>query len=269
MHFKKPLNHRLTNHKPMIKFFRKIRFDLVDKNKTGKYLKYAIGEIILVVIGILIALQINNANNSREKRKIEQEYLVSLHTEFETNLETLNDCIVKNKEHVTDVEALLSLFDKSILDTIGKKEMSNIIHSVMAREITYVPSIGVVTDIISSGNLNLIRNKTLRQRLASFESSLTELKRQEGYTLMVKGKFSELLFKNGSIRNILLQKDIKFTNGSISESVDNKSLFSLIEFENNLLDYLLTSRYSHDVLYQNLKEEVEQVLAAIDTELIN
>ncbi len=44
----------------MIKFFRKIRYDLVDKNKIGKYLKYATGEIVLVVIGILIALSINN-----------------------------------------------------------------------------------------------------------------------------------------------------------------------------------------------------------------
>jgi len=44
----------------MIKFFRKIRYDLMKKNKTGKYFKYAVGEILLVVIGILIALQINN-----------------------------------------------------------------------------------------------------------------------------------------------------------------------------------------------------------------
>ena len=44
----------------MLKFYRKIRYDLIEKNKTGKYLKYAIGEIILVVIGILIALSINN-----------------------------------------------------------------------------------------------------------------------------------------------------------------------------------------------------------------
>jgi len=43
----------------MIKFFRKIRYDLMEKNRTAQYFKYAIGEIILVVIGILIALQIN------------------------------------------------------------------------------------------------------------------------------------------------------------------------------------------------------------------
>ena len=55
----------------MIKFFRKIRYDLMEKNKTGKYLKYAIGEIILVVIGILIALQINNWNEDRKRRAIE------------------------------------------------------------------------------------------------------------------------------------------------------------------------------------------------------
>ena len=52
----------------MIKFFRKIRYDLMKQNKTGKYFKYAIGEIILVVIGILIALQINNWNQQRIKQ---------------------------------------------------------------------------------------------------------------------------------------------------------------------------------------------------------
>ena len=48
------------------------------KNNFGKYLKYAIGEILLVVIGILIALQINNYNNTKQQRKIEQDYLLSL-----------------------------------------------------------------------------------------------------------------------------------------------------------------------------------------------
>ena len=52
----------------MIKFFRKIRQNLISEGKTGKYLKYAIGEIILVVIGILIALQINNWNEVRKDK---------------------------------------------------------------------------------------------------------------------------------------------------------------------------------------------------------
>ena len=55
----------------MIKFFRKNRYDLMEKNKTGKYLKYAIGEIVLVVIGILIALSINNWNSKRIEKSEE------------------------------------------------------------------------------------------------------------------------------------------------------------------------------------------------------
>ena len=62
----------------MLKFFRKIRYNLISKNKTGKYIKYALGEIILVVIGILIALQINNWNGNRKDVILEKEYLTRL-----------------------------------------------------------------------------------------------------------------------------------------------------------------------------------------------
>ena len=82
----------------MIKFFRKIRYDLMEKNKTGKYLKYAIGEIVLVVIGILIALQINNKNESYKAGIIESalleifiQDLQSDSISFSNNFRTLSD----------------------------------------------------------------------------------------------------------------------------------------------------------------------------------
>jgi hypothetical protein len=78
----------------MIKFFRKIRYDLMEKNKTGKYLKYAFGEIILVVIGILIALQINNWNE--KKNSINQ---------AEKHLETIS---LNLKDDILQAENLLS-----------------------------------------------------------------------------------------------------------------------------------------------------------------
>ena len=73
----------------MIKFFRQIRQKLLTENKFSKYLIYAVGEIVLVVIGILIALQINNVNSHNQQRKAEQEYLLSLETEFNTNIKDL------------------------------------------------------------------------------------------------------------------------------------------------------------------------------------
>lgn len=73
----------------MIKFFRKIRFNLVSENKTGKYIKYAIGEIILVMIGILLALQVNNWNEKRKDHLKEIASLKSLKSELEISLEEL------------------------------------------------------------------------------------------------------------------------------------------------------------------------------------
>ena len=62
----------------MLKFFRKIRQNLLMENKTGKYFKYAIGEIVLVVIGILIALQINTWNENRKSKDIVKNYYVQI-----------------------------------------------------------------------------------------------------------------------------------------------------------------------------------------------
>lgn len=66
----------------MIKFFRQIRFKLMSENRTGKYLKYALGEIILVVIGILIALQINNSNETNQNRKKIEQILVDIQSDL-------------------------------------------------------------------------------------------------------------------------------------------------------------------------------------------
>jgi Family of unknown function (DUF6090) len=67
----------------MIKFFRKIRQNLLSEGKTGKYFKYAVGEIVLVVIGILIALQLNNLNDERKTENLRQVYYKQLLQDFE------------------------------------------------------------------------------------------------------------------------------------------------------------------------------------------
>ena len=80
----------------MIKFFRQIRFKLMNENKTSKYFKYAIGEIILVVIGILIALQINNWNENNKLKVQETEIISSLVEELKNNNRFLKASIAAN-----------------------------------------------------------------------------------------------------------------------------------------------------------------------------
>lgn len=73
----------------MLKFFRKIRHQLLSKNKFSAYLVYAIGEIVLVVIGILIALQINNRNTARQESKAVDGYLHNIAKNIEADQENL------------------------------------------------------------------------------------------------------------------------------------------------------------------------------------
>ena len=77
----------------MIKFFRKIRQQLLTQNKFTKYLLYAIGEIILVVIGILIALQVNNYNEAKKQELKTKEILTKIHEELALNIQKSDDII--------------------------------------------------------------------------------------------------------------------------------------------------------------------------------
>ena len=142
-----------------MKIFRKIRQDLLAQRKTRKYLKYAIGEIILVIIGILIALQINNLNNYNSERDLEREYLLSLRSEFQTNFEKIEKSIENNTRNFRAVEELLQLFDPEILAATGDQELSEKMYNVFGYGIAYQPATGVLDDIIASGKLNLILNK--------------------------------------------------------------------------------------------------------------
>ena len=229
---------------------------------------YAIGEIILVVIGILIALQININNNYREQRISEQEYLRSLHTEFRANLEKLNVSIDENDVRINALEDLLTLFDSYVLDSVSGKSISLMIHPVFGSDLSYKPSLGVISDIISSGKLNIILNKNLRQKLASFESSLDYLKIQEEEAYNTKQSLKSLLFKEISI--LTIQKDLgkNFENHSISEIVNNKLAFNSVELENYLLDYLLVTKAANDSRFMGgLKEDIEFILKEIENEL--
>ena len=90
----------------MIKFFRKIRQKLLTENKFSKYLLYAIGEIILVVIGILIALQINNWNEEAKEKRVANSYIQSLRTDFANDVILLGNLIASFDKELTKDLAL-------------------------------------------------------------------------------------------------------------------------------------------------------------------
>ena len=141
----------------MIKFFRKIRQNLLAEGKTVKYFKYAIGEIILVVIGILIALSLNNWNESRKNEIIKQQLIEDLIVELQSSRDILNDAIALGNSLIADGQLYLK--------HIGSKELTIQIDSLkkLGDFITYgIPydlNLPIYEDSKSSGRLSMINNK--------------------------------------------------------------------------------------------------------------
>lgn len=151
----------------MIKFFRQIRYKLMEQNKTSRYFKYAIGEIILVVIGILIALQINNWNEDRKTRQSEIKYLTNIKLDIERDLVALDTQIKLRKNKFATTESLISHIDGvkpiSDLDVLSKNVFSTI------NEERFTPNNSTYTELTSSGNLSLIENDSIKRLLLELE----------------------------------------------------------------------------------------------------
>lgn len=98
----------------MIKFFRKIRQNLLSEGKTGKYLKYAIGETLLVMIGILLALQVNTWNEKRKSNKFENLILVELLNTIKTDISTINKTKQGNLKAQESCKIILTHFDEDL-----------------------------------------------------------------------------------------------------------------------------------------------------------
>jgi len=106
----------------MIKFFRKIRKKLLSENKFSKYLIYAIGEIILVVIGILIALQINNWNNEKIEENSDYQLINSLITDLKLKNEEIISDLDYGKSMIQNTENIIEYWrNNKIIDTLNLK----------------------------------------------------------------------------------------------------------------------------------------------------
>ena len=170
----------------MIKFFRKIRYDLMEKNlparkgtaeqagKTGKYLKYAIGEIILVVLGILIALQINNWNEKQKDLKLTNVYYCRILDDFK-----LDKALIKKTQN--DVNDRITIGKQLIIDLHNSDKDKNALLNDWLKVIRlepYVPRKIAFDDLTSSGNLKLITNLQLKNSLAEYYGSLENILKQ-------------------------------------------------------------------------------------------
>lgn len=148
----------------MIKFFRTIRQQLLTENKLSKYLLYAIGEILLVVIGILIALQINNWNDVKKQSKKEIGFLVNLENDLKSDIEIMmrHDATYAINENAAAIG--LNLFYRT--KTVQDMDSISVLTPQLWNEL-YINQ-NTYTEMINSGNLYTMKNKILKEAIMTY-----------------------------------------------------------------------------------------------------
>ena len=238
----------------MIKFFRKTRQKLLMQNKTSQYFKYAIGEILLVVVGILIALYINNWNESRKDRIKERAILKELHKDFKENLREFNTL---KSIHINSLKASekfkyyinhSDLF--SVKDSIAKYYFSAF------NSTSYTPSNGVVESLISSGEYKIIKNDTLRNYLISWKDAVEEY--LEGERLDAKlwsDRIEPYIIDNGDFVSLANPINFKLITTSKFKNLTERHIFYLKNILRSIQQEPLQNHLNEIVRLSKTEEE--------------
>lgn len=230
----------------MIKFFRHIRQSMINQNRTKKYLLYAIGEIILVVIGILIALQINNWNEERKLKQQEDTYYCKILEDLRADINNIDSTIVSlDKRQVAAKRLLTNLLkiqeDKTVI-------LADYISALRSRQ--FFPTKAAINDITSSGKLENLKNETLKEAILDFYTN-------QNYALGVVDKNNDQLAPK-----VFQYQD--YTDFGIQELPLYRSIYG--EELQNLLKSTEWQKDPKSYLFRNLRDHMNMTLIICERE---
>jgi hypothetical protein len=251
----------------MITFLRRIRRNLLAENKFTRYFIYASGEVILIVVGILIALAINNWNQREAAKKREQFYLEGLREEFLLSKAKLQELMKVNRLSYEEGRKLADVISSDSI-TLSEEELSAIIFHAFSYEINYNPNNSLLMEIISSGGLKDLADAELRLYLTSWESAIRQVHQQE-ISLRNQREHTLSIFSNGggSVRTIFDHTGISTSELGLKTKGDGRGNMDIImtrAFENNLLMYTLTGVTTESSHYKPLLARIDKILALLD-----
>jgi len=227
----------------------------MEKNKTGKYLKYAIGEIILVVIGILIALQINNWNEERKTKALYNSYRILLMQELNQELENLInlDSIIRiNKKVVQDYFIYINESSEDNPAFLLEKIQTKNINKLFVYQ-PYQPLNTTLNDLNNSGNIKLFNSKVRGQIITVLNARDSYLRNRDREVNQMNEYRNEISKILGSTRtpDIFKKLKVKLDDEIIARGINSINLSHSVFL--NLMDIHL--RYVN-----NASKEIEQLL---------
>ena len=156
----------------MLPFFRKIRYKLAIDNQLPKYSRYAIGEILLVVIGILIALQVNNWNENRKERTIEIRYLQNLKSDLKNDSLALLEIRAYRMNTIKAAKSLLTIANSGRIENVYEVDS---LYWTIGVWWEFIPNDNTFQDLISSGRLNLIQDESIKKSLMKLSKDYDQI----------------------------------------------------------------------------------------------
>ena len=224
----------------------------MEKNKTGKYFKYAIGEIVLVVIGILIALQINNWNEAKNYTNDKIEFLNGIKNELQLDSKRADTLILRYQKHLSYFNMVDSTFNLHEVDLIPLLDSSNVLNykRLMNKPSAFVPNNGTYQSFIYYGSVKIVKNKELIIDLQKYYSII------EDYNSGIYEKINSI--ESQLNWNRAYEKKYK-PYETIEDLNDKQFIAELNHFFDNIHDYLRLLFY--------VKKEANELIIGIDNEL--
>ena len=255
----------------MLTFLRKIRYTLSGSGAKRQYLVYAIGEVLLVMIGILLALQVNNWNQYHQDRKKETQALINLRYEFVDNRYQFNATQDLHNHMFGAMRLVLDVIDNNRLDQVNRDSLyTNLLISSFTTP-TYNPSQAIINSLMVSGDIDLVQNDSLKLMLIGWKDLVGDYNEEEVYT--ERHKFTYLYPRiKQIIRFPSRHRDKAFAwEQVLTGSVDRSKLRSM-EFYNDLAhaedfsDIILVDgrEFSEG---RKLNDAIEKILNLIENEL--
>lgn len=249
----------------MIKFFRQIRQTMIKENRASKYLLYAIGEIILVVIGILIALQINNWNQQRQHDNQETIYLEDIKRDLIFDIETLDKKTAQNETAIENVSEVITLMSSKTAYSDEDVVKLYLLLTPLCGESYFIPEQGTIHQIEASSAGGYIQNKGLKDQIFRYYST----REREEKNMEQSVQLYQHNFITPHILSIGLDpafSELAFNERIEFEALDMSSLLKNRQFISALFLKKAASTNQNNV-YQSVQVEAEQIIALINDEL--
>jgi len=243
----------------MIKFFRQIRFDLMEKNKTWKYLKYAIGEILLVMVGILLALQVNNWNEERKDKTESIKILKKLQAEFETNKTELDGSRHYHEQQAQATVKIEALFDPN--HSIQSDTITNLLKRAFI-DWKFEPRQSITTSAMASGKIALINNDSLTDNLNTWMYAIKKYNEIYAGLKKEKDEFWVDVQEKYPMRNIDPAQGVSNFKGfpeGLFSTLKNENLISLIRLQQGVIvDWCNALQEDHNDILRFISQELSK-----------